>query len=276
MKRALTHSALALAFLFSTSAPALALTAQEECSIGQVAAAGKYAQCLMKEQARILGGYVPPAFGNRCGTKFTRRWHQVQKRVGSDLCIRSWSDDDIAQLMMRDSLQATVGYLAGPRFEASGSGTVVDHDSGLEWLMSDTLGGATDKSQSYTWTDLGDADYTDPDGSMFMELLASANEAVALDLKGSNDTCRAGHCDWRVPLLEELATIVDCTQGDPCIDQTSFGPTDPSVRYWSRTTAEFAPGFAMYIDFGDGSFGSAVKDESYRVRLVRGTSFPVP
>jgi len=65
----------------------------------------------------------------------------------------------------------------------------------------------------------------------------------------------SGHCDWRLPTIMELGTILDTTQGvcgggsGACIDPI-FGPTQMG-EYWSATHYagfSFSP-WSMY--FGD-------------------------
>ena len=69
--------------------------------------------------------------------------------------------------------------------------------------------------------------------------------------------CFAGHCDWRLPAIGELAGIVDATQGNcgggsgPCIDQTVFGPT-VAFYSWSASTDAGTPVYAWNVDFTDG------------------------
>ena len=64
-----------------------------------------------------------------------------------------------------------------------------------------------------------------------------------------------GRKGWRAPTIEELATLVDDTQGPPTLP--SGHPFDTSAvqssRYWSSTTTTFDAGGAWYVNFGDGS-----------------------
>jgi hypothetical protein len=90
--------------------------------------------------------------------------------------------------------------------------------------------------------------------------------------------CFTGHCDWRLPTIEELNGIRDfgaaaCGSGSsPCIDPT-FGPTQADI-YWSATTEAgfIPPGAAVWVGFfGDNMapFDSQ-KDSNRYVRAVRG------
>ena len=72
-------------------------------------------------------------------------------------------------------------------------------------------------------------------------------------------------------MIEELTTIVDCSFGDPCIDQSVFGATNASSIYWSASTDLF-PGCAWLVGFGGGNTGFDIKDGNFQVRAVRGGS----
>ena len=77
--------------------------------------------------------------------------------------------------------------------------------------------------------------------------------------------CFAGHCDWRLPAIGELAGIVDPTQGNcgggsgPCIDQSVFGPTVASY-YSPASTDAGNPSYAWVVGFGNGLVNDGFKN----------------
>jgi hypothetical protein len=162
------------------------------------------------------------------------------------------------------------------RYEDTGLGTVIDHQTGLEWQKTDDAGGPTDKDSTYTWSDIGDGDNTDPDGSVFTEFLAGLNNGTASmgsgNSSGPTTGCYAEHCDWRIPLIGELETIVDCSFGSPCIDQSVFGVTNATSFYWASTTVAGEPHRAWFLEFGVGLPDNADggKHSALDVRAVRG------
>jgi serine/threonine protein kinase len=96
----------------------------------------------------------------------------------------------------------------------------------------------------------------------------------------------AGRTDWRVPTKDELATLVDCSSGQPetwnrawarcqgdyerpTIDQVAF-PKTPAKWFWSSSPIVYGSNNAWYVDFGDGLVGYGGKDRQLCVRLVRG------
>jgi hypothetical protein len=168
---------------------------------------------------------------------------------------------------------------AAPRFEDCGDGTVADHQTGLQWeKKTGALGsgvycetaGCPDPhivKNRYEWSNTG----TEPDGGAFTDFLAKLNNPVfGAAASPSNVTgCFAGHCDWRLPNIVELETILDCANS-PCIDPI-FGDT-VSAPHWSASTLAGDPGRAWdaYFDSGYVSFWS--KTYASYVRAVRAGS----
>ncbi len=99
-------------------------------------------------------------------------------------------------------------------------------------------------------------------------------ESMTLD--EADKACRAlqlgGHADWRLPTRIELLTLVDDTRYEPAIDTERF-PDTPSTWFWTATPAARNPSeFAWIVDFYDGDSSYVLRDDSYRVRAVRGAS----
>ncbi len=137
------------------------------------------------------------------------------------------------------------------RFEACAEGlTIADLQTGLLWekktgtydpsfpasKICGTPGSdcsePNDVNNRYAWSTTLPA----PDGNAFTDFLAKLNDpffgsaAAATEVTG----CFAGRCDWRLPNVVEIQTILDCSFGNPCIDPL-FGPTASSI-YWSAST----------------------------------------
>lgn len=77
----------------------------------------------------------------------------------------------------------------------------------------------------------------------------------------------AGHSDWRLPSLKELATLVDPKSFLPTLDGNFF-PDEPSNFYWAATPAEYEGG-AWAVMFIIGSTFTQGDTSPFPVRCVR-------
>ena len=80
----------------------------------------------------------------------------------------------------------------------------------------------------------------------------------------------AGRSGWRLPSVNELASLIDTTNTNPAL------PTDHpfsnvwSSRYWSATASADIPTLAWNVHFGDGEVASYLKSSFLFVWCVRG------
>jgi len=211
----------------------------------------------------LAGGSLPASCGN--GTV----------DAGEDCDFGDLDGETCAtQGVFGDGLACGVGCVfdtsgcSATRYEDTGLGTVIDHQTGLEWQKTDDAGGLTDKDNTYRWSD----SFDNPDGSAFTEFLYRLNDCESFNGAIVESGGYAGHCDWRMPQIDELLTIVDCAFGVPCIDESVFGPIASSF-YWSASTVDGFSGVAWYVFFDFGNAGSNFsKGYNFRVRAVRGGS----
>jgi hypothetical protein len=123
--------------------------------------------------------------------------------------------------------------------------TIIDNNTKLEWEKK----AANNVDDVYIWFDA-------------FNYIAFLNTPTS---------CFAGHCDWRLPNVKELQSIVDyqIPSGSPTVSAL-FGPT-ASNFYWSSTSFATDTNGAWAVNFGVGDLTGFIKDGvANHVRAVRG------
>ena len=239
----LTIGVAAALTVFANSAAASG-TPEEACQKGRLAASASYDACQRKVFAKFYAGsfgFVPDYYNkflpalSKCVAKYAGLWSKLQRKA-----------------------TGTGSTCDNPRFDTSVAGTVTDRLTGLQWEKKSDDATVHDKDNTYSLSATGTAN-----GTVFTSFLTTLNSAG----------CFADQCDWRLPTVYELQTILSgsypCAT-DPCIDEGTFGPTG-SNTYWS-VTARADDGYNWYVGFSDASvdtygFGNG---DARTVRAVRG------
>ena len=161
------------------------------------------------------------------------------------------------------------------RYDASGP-TIIDHETGLEWEKKQPSTGDPEyhKPQetqiSYSWCVPGPVypDCLNPnepfDGTAATQLLARLNG-------GADGVCYAGHCDWRLPTIDELETIFSpdgCTEA-PCPADEVFLPMSTSAHWSSTVRLPAGTNYVWGVIPDSGLRGAYFRRSELAVRAVR-------
>ncbi|NOU01047.1 MAG: DUF1566 domain-containing protein [Gallionella sp.] len=146
--------------------------------------------------------------------------------------------------------QAYPMSLHAEQFIDNGDGTLTDNQSKLTWMRC---------SLGQTWT--GTTCIGTPTTHT---LLVAVAEACKLNEQGGY----AGHSDWRVPQIPELAMIVERQCTNPRTNQALF-PETPSNYFWTATPPA-DPGNGYVLSFGAEGAMYKSRGEMLHVRLVSG------
>jgi hypothetical protein len=137
------------------------------------------------------------------------------------------------------------------RYDINGNGTVTEIQTGLTWMRC-AVGQQWDGK-----TCVGAANALG---------WQEANDYVAdLNQKGGF----ASHTDWRVPNLNELATISELRCGPPRINSVVFPHTE-AKEFWTKNNTPKNADYAYTFNFGKEGVDSSAKSAAHFVRLVRG------
>jgi len=265
--RCLALAAFSLVVASSSQAVSEAFVkAQLQCTRAQLAETRKLVSCVYAEQDKALRKGLPSLDLSKCLAKFYDRWAKAESRAdarfGPGTCP-SVIDALGAEGLVADFRLRSAGAIQGIRFIDLGF-AVGDTQTGLMWIKTDDAGGVTDYDNTYSWSTSGSATVSDAprNGTAFTSYLDQLNSCT------TSTTGYGNYCDWRIPQPGELATIVDCSAGPSCIDESVFGPTKATF-YWTNSPTSGDQRFIRSVDFSDGSQPTLSGAAGTSVRAVR-------
>lgn len=164
------------------------------------------------------------------------------------------------------------------RFVDNGDGTITDHKTWLMWEKKSLDASIHYMDSHPTWNNGTALLFYAPNGTAFTDFLGILNSCVD-DHSGGMTGGFAGHCDWRIPTILELETIVDTSRSPtvPAIFDTNCA-LDCAVTscsctaagfHWSNTTYSGLGSYVQGVDFSDGSSVFSLKNVGNHVRAVR-------
>jgi hypothetical protein len=185
-----------------------------------------------------------------------------------------WDSDGASILCAGTGHDGDIRAGAALSYTDNSDGTITDNNTGLMWEklcdedpVGDTCPAEHDVDTSYNW-----------------------EEAFGKILTLNTAPCFAGHCDWRLPNVKELSSIVNYENLSPTVSAefnnncvppcavTECSCTASAFYYSSTSYARFTfTNTAWLVDFDDGyvlaQLGNLfvpVKSDIQRVRAVRG------
>jgi hypothetical protein len=132
----------------------------------------------------------------------------------------------------------------------------------------------SDKETTLMWTRCAVGQKWDGSSCAGKPLLFGWKEAAEVVAR-LNAERFAGKSDWRMPMVPELASIVERRCFKPRINEEVF-PGAPSLVFWSSMEKRGKSGWAYTLDFGGGEAEATRKDSPGALRLVRGGPWWTP
>ena len=143
--------------------------------------------------------------------------------------------------------------------------TIIDNNTKLEWMKQDD----------------NDGDCTGYPGNLDKDCWITWDEAFAFVAQLNTEPCFAEHCDWRVPNVKELHSIVNYENFGPAVSaEFNTGcvagctvdacSCTAAAGYWSSTSGAGNPNGAWDVGFFNGLVVLDDKFMGARVRAVRG------
>src|SRR5262249_8605883 len=215
---------LVAAVMLLAIAATAAASPEDRCQGNRYFAGANYARCQLKAAAKYYANAATdvPKYqdaARKCAEAYATMWRRLQDRASG-----------------------TGSTCDGARFVDGGDGAVTAKSTGLQWEKKTAAASVHDKVDRYPWSTAGAA----ADGTAFTSFLAALNAS-----------CFAGQCDWRLPTLAELQTILLQQYPQGGIDPV-FGPLGD--YYWSSTSETNMATRGWVLSFQDGSRTLAAKD----------------
>jgi hypothetical protein len=232
-------------------------TAAEKCEGAKVVAIAKRATCRAGERKNQILGKTPNLA--KCEAGFAKALAAADTNAAKRSASCRWLDN--------------------------ADGSVTDLNTGLSWELktydpSIPFPNVHAVDGVYGWMGYGSNPGDPiifPGGTAFAVFLGALNKGLSFD-GSATDHCFAGKCDWRLPTVEELRTILatqypDCPPMSPtaCTTIPGLTNTNPMMPgYLTSSTDDHDPMKVWVVSFRDGFVSSQSKAAGGFTRAVRG------
>jgi hypothetical protein len=198
-----------------------------------------------------------------CRSAVGARGAVVFPASGQTVAAKADKNDGVAgPVAVADDGTVRAGGVLG--YVDNGDGTITDRNTGLIWEKKSDDGSLHDKDDLYSWSANG------------------AEETIWDWLDDLNAAAFAGHRDWRIPNVKELASLVDYEATSPAVHPVfdtgctagctvlTCSCTAKRANYWTSTSVADESIYAWLVDFNGGAVFSIIRTDHFRVRAVRG------
>lgn len=177
-------------------------------------------------------------------------------------------------LVCRRDCTWETSWCTAQRFVNNGNGTITDNLTGLMWEQKSGATGAASERRARL-LQRGKRPRFRTGENPCLESVHSVDSVCRWNqtvewIARMNAQGFAGYNDWRLPMVQELATILNYDRIDPSVSPI-FAPLH-AAPYWSSSSVAFSPADAWSVDFSNGHVFFDNKDLTGYVRAVRGGS----
>ena len=151
---------------------------------------------------------------------------------------------------------------------------VQDRATGLIWEVKTDDNSMQDRDNFYTWYDPTNArNYGNAGARNGGRCKGEADCDTLAYIQAINRQQLCGFSDWRLPVKDELLSLVEYNYGSKQTKATmnlEYFPHAVPSWYWTASSNEKRPDYAWFVLFRNGLALNALKEQPKHVRLVRG------